>query len=163
MNPQVTIELPSRSRLLANIKGVIFVLISALIYIPLTYVVLPLLNIFRHPSEWAMNALPEFLPTLFFAYAIISLPAAWLLWKIRPSRRIWAYLVALLLSFAITFLELVLGTWNFLAYFLYFGAGSLLLAPIMTYNAGPLLWAVIMAELRWQISRAELRRRTNLR
>ena len=154
MMPQITAEPPFCRRLLANINGFFFVLISAVMYIPLMYMVLPLLNVFRHPSEWAAKALPEFLPTLFFTYGVISAPAAWLLWKIRPSRRIKAYVIALLLSFAITLIELVLGTWNFLAYFLYFGAGSLLLAPIMTYNAGPLLWAAVMAELRWQIHRA---------
>src|SRR5919201_7022031 len=102
----------------ANVNGPVFILSSALAFLPLNYVTPALLNIFRSPSEFARKALPDFLPTLFFIYAIISIPVAVLLWKVRPSSRIRAYAWALLLSLGISGLELTLGVCNVLAFFL---------------------------------------------
>ena len=136
-----------------KINGLAFVFSSALIFLPLNYITPALLNLFRSPSEFARKAIPDFLPTLFFTYAIISIPAAFLLWKVRPSTRARSYAWALLMSIGISGLELILGVFNFLAFFLYFGVGSLLIAPILTYNLGPILWAFIMGELRWRTAK----------
>ena len=140
----------------AKVNGPVFILSSSLVFFPLNYVIPGLLNILRVPTEFARKALPDFLPTLFFTYAIISIPIAVLLWKVRPSSRIRAYAWALLLSLGISGLELILGVCNVLAFFLYFGAGSLLIAPVMTYNLGPILWALLMGELRWQAHRNDM-------
>ena len=114
------------------------------------YVTPILLNVLRSPSPFAAKALPSFLPTLFFTYAVLSIPSGIVLWKLHPSRRLWAYLWALLLSIPITIIELLIGTLNIATYFLYFGAGSLFIAPLMTYNLGPLLWALSVGEVRWR-------------
>lgn len=133
-----------------KLQAATFVFVSSLLFWPLMYVTPILLNLLRPPSPFAAKRLPSFLPTLFFTYALLSVPSAIVLWKIQPSRRVWSYCWAVLLSVPITIIERLIGTLNIATYFLYFGAGSLFIAPLMTYNVGPLLWALSIGEVRWQ-------------
>ena len=133
----------------ARMNATGFALASALLFIPLALFVPRVLSIVRTPSTFAEKTMP-YVPSVFFVYALTSLPLAWLLWKHSPKGRLGAYGYALSLSLLMTGSELILGVATFLVTFLYGPAGPLLAVPIMTYNLGPILWAVLIGELRWR-------------
>ena len=126
-----------------------FVLASVFLFIPLALFVPPLLNTVRTPSMFAEKTMP-YVSSVFFVYALISIPLALRLWKHSPTNRLGAYGYALSLSVLMTGLELLLGVVSCAAMFLYGPAGPLLAVPVMTYNLGPMLWAVFIGELRWR-------------
>jgi hypothetical protein len=86
-------------------------------------------------------------------YGLLSIPAALLMWKLRPKSRFFAYLLPIIFSIVIPATGVLLGVLAFVTMYLYGPWLYLVFTPLFTANIGGLFWAVVMGEVHWRIVR----------
>ena len=87
-------------------------------------------------------------------YGLLSVPAALLIWRLRPRRRFFAYLLPMLFSILIPAAGILLGG-LVLVTMLWWGPWPyLLFTPLFTANIAAFFWAAVMGEVRWQIAKS---------
>lgn len=135
-----------------------FVVIAMLLWLPVMILLALTINVLAWmkvgvPAATKHVELTDACSFFGIAYCVISVPAIFLLWRVRPSSRLGSFAVALPFSFVIPFLAMLILLPTF-----YWGLYAVVFA-IMTWNAAPILWSIAVAELRWRA--IEIERRTN--
>jgi hypothetical protein len=122
----------------------------------LSPIIVPLL-LERWAHSWAAPGGAEYIHNKLFSwamygfYGLLSIPAALLIWKLRPGRRIYAYLLPLVFSILIPIAGIFLGGLVFVSMPWSGPWPYLFFTPFFTANIGGFFWAAVMGEVRWRI------------
>jgi hypothetical protein len=131
-------------------------LISGLVVYYLAPRVTPTLLTYWKPSHFADAQTAGFARKIFSwgvyeFYGLISIPAALLIWKVRPRTRLRAFLLPAIFSLAIPIAVMVIGLLALVTMFWVGPWPYLLFTPPFTANIGGFFWAAVMGETRWRM------------